>query len=103
MAGQGREDFMKREKQRLTNMWVAVALLFLGSSLPVFAQSAPDGLRLGDPRLGGTGCPQGSVSTVLSPDGQSLSLIFEQFSLEVGGTTGRKTDQKFCHVGVPIK
>jgi hypothetical protein len=32
---------------------------------------------------GGTGCPQGTVSTAVSPDGSSLSILFDEFRAEV--------------------
>lgn len=52
----------------------------------------------------GTGCPQGTVSTTISPDGSSLSVIFDEFRAEVpqydgnndnDGTTsrGRRNDR----------
>ncbi len=31
----------------------------------------------------GSGCPEGTVRTVVSPDGESLSLLFDQFRSEV--------------------
>lgn len=31
----------------------------------------------------GTGCPQGTVSTAISPDGSSLSILFDEFRVEV--------------------
>ncbi len=31
----------------------------------------------------GTGCPQGTVSTAVSPDGASLSILFDEFRAEV--------------------
>lgn len=31
----------------------------------------------------GTGCPQGTVSTVISPDGSSFSVLFDEFRAEV--------------------
>jgi hypothetical protein len=31
----------------------------------------------------GSGCPQGSVSTAISPDGSSLSILFDEFRVEV--------------------
>lgn len=31
----------------------------------------------------GTGCPQGTVSTAVSPDGSSLSVLFDEFRAEV--------------------
>ncbi|MGE0615149.1 MAG: DUF4360 domain-containing protein, partial [Bacteriovoracia bacterium] len=34
---------------------------------------------------GGEGCPQGTASSVLSPDAQQISVIFDQYSVEAGG------------------
>jgi hypothetical protein len=31
----------------------------------------------------GTGCPQGSVTSIVSPDGTSMSLLFDEFRVEV--------------------
>ena len=31
----------------------------------------------------GTGCPVGTVTSIVSPDGQSLSLLFDEFRVEV--------------------
>lgn len=85
-------------------VWVAFSIIveIAFSILPSFAQSAPDGLRLGDPRYGGSGCPQGSVSAALSPDARSLSLIFDQLTIQAGGTGSKSSAQTSCRVGVPI-
>ena len=40
---------------------------------------ASDDISLGEPGYGGSGCPQGSASTILSPDGKSLSILFDEF------------------------
>jgi hypothetical protein len=64
--------------------------------------SARDDIRLGQPGYGGTGCPSGSVSTTLSPDQKSLSLIFDEYSVSAGGETGRSFDRKSCNVAIPV-
>lgn len=64
--------------------------------------SARDDIRLGEPGYGGTGCPSGSVSTTLSPDQKSLSLIFDEYSVSAGGDTGRSFDRKSCNVAIPV-
>lgn len=38
---------------------------------------------IGEPQISGDGCPQGSVSATLSPDGSAISLIFDNFNLSV--------------------
>jgi len=57
---------------------------------------------LGIPGYGGSGCPAGSVSTTLSPDFKTLSLIFDQYEVAAGGTTGRSYDRKSCNVAIPV-
>ncbi len=52
-----------------------IILFFISSAR---AQVVFDGLT-----YKGTGCPQGSVSTVLSPDGSSFSVLFDEFRAEV--------------------
>ncbi len=67
------------------------------------AQINPDDISLGEPGYGGTGCPSGTVSTTLSPDAKSLSLIFDQYQVSTGGETGRTFDRKSCNVAIPVR
>jgi Domain of unknown function (DUF4360) len=76
----------------------AVALSALASAVPASA----DDIALGTPGYGGSGCPAGSVSTVLSPDMKTLSLIFDQYEVSAGGMTGRSFDRKSCNVAIPV-
>lgn len=52
-----------------------IALLFLMIQTQVFAQS----YQITSAQATGSGCPQGSLSVTLSPDLQSISIIFDQF------------------------
>lgn len=67
-------------------------------SAPVFAGD----ISLGQPGYGGTGCPTGSVSATLSPDAKSLSLLFDQYQVSVGGKTGKSFDRKSCNIAIPV-
>ena len=67
-------------------------------SAPVFAGD----ISLGEPGYGGTGCPDGTVSVTLSPDQKSLSLLFDQYQVEVGGDTGKSFDRKSCNIAIPV-
>jgi hypothetical protein len=67
-------------------------------SAPVFA----DDISLGEPGYGGTGCPAGTVSVTLSPDAKSLSLLFDQYEVAVGGETGKSFDRKSCNIAIPV-
>lgn len=76
-------------------MLLFFAILF---AVPAFA----DDISLGEPGYGGTGCPGGTVSATLSPDAKSLSLLFDQYQLAVGGTTGKSFDRKSCNIAIPV-
>ncbi len=81
--------------------------LLLGSiaALGALAMAAPasaDNISLGIPGYGGSGCPSGSVSTTLSPDQRSLSLLFDEYQVSAGGSTGRGFDRKSCNVAIPV-
>jgi Domain of unknown function (DUF4360) len=54
-------------------------------SLPAFAQEA-------------NGCPEGSYSIVVSPDGTTLSILFDQFTLESSGPR-----RKVCRISSPLE
>lgn len=75
------------------------ALALLASSISAFSQ---DTIQLGYPASGGNGCPAGTASAVLSPDGKALSIIFDQFVTEAGQGSGRTMDRKSCNIAVPV-
>jgi len=60
----------------------AWALLF---SLPAMAQDA-------------NGCPEGSYRIVMSPDGTTLSVLFDKFTVESSGASPRKA----CRISAPL-
>lgn len=62
----------------------------------------PNTISLGEPGYGGNGCPSGSASATLSPDGKSLSILFDSFSAEAGGDTHRSIDRKSCNIAIPV-
>lgn len=78
------------------NILLACSLLL---SAPTFAAD----ISLGIPGYGGTGCPDGTVSATLSPDAKSLSLLFDQYQVSVGGTTGKSFDRKSCNIAIPVR
>jgi hypothetical protein len=56
------------------------ALLFLFLSFSALAQS---NISFEQITTIGTGCPEGTVTSIVSPDGRSLSLLFDEFRVEV--------------------
>lgn len=53
------------------------------STLAFFATAANAQVVFNNLTHSGTGCPQGTVSSVVSPDGSSMSIIFDEFRAEV--------------------
>ncbi|MDP2368163.1 DUF4360 domain-containing protein [Rhodoferax sp.] len=77
-------------------------LLLTAMMLGAPAFAAQD-ISLGQPGYGGTGCPAGTVSVTLSPDAKSLSLLFDQYQVAVGGETGKSFDRKSCNIAIPVR
>lgn len=77
------------------------------TSLLLGSVTASAGGDLNDVQLGqvgsaGTGCPIGTVETVLSPDKKSLSVLFDGFVLEAGPSIGKKLVRKNCTLAIPV-
>jgi len=79
---------------------LAIAALLVGSS--VAGASYADDIALGEPGYGGTGCPDGSASVTLSPDEKSLSIIFDEYYVEAGGSTNKSFERKSCNIAIPV-
>lgn len=60
------------------------------------------GLGIQMPSYGGTGCPQGSVSAVLSPDQKTLSVLFDSYIAHAGGATGADRSAVNCQLNIPF-
>ena len=61
-----------------------------------------DDISLGMPGYGGNGCPDQSVSATLSPDAKALSLLFDSYQVQAGGSSGHSFDRKSCNVAIPV-
>jgi hypothetical protein len=77
-------------------------LILLASAALLATSTLADDISLGTPGYGGTGCPEGTVSATLSPDKKSLSLLFDQYQVAVGGTSGKSFDRKSCNIAIPV-
>lgn len=62
-----------------------------------------ESLTIGEPQYGGNGCPAGTASATISPDGSAISILFDQYMAEAGNTTGRRIDRKSCNLAIPIQ
>lgn len=79
-----------------TRNWILLSLFTL-SLLP---DALADGIRLGTPEYGGSGCPGGSASVALSPDQNAISILFDQYVVEAGGA--KSFDRKNCNIAIPV-
>ena len=78
---------------------ILLATVFISSAA---SMAHADDISLGVPGYGGSGCPSDSVSATISPDGKSLSLLFDNYIVEAGGETGKAFDRKTCNVAIPV-
>jgi hypothetical protein len=84
----GDKDFRPLPKQKLKRYllekgdFIMKSFLFLASAI-FFATAANAQINFNNVTYTGTGCPQGTVSTAVSPDGSSLSILFDEFRAEV--------------------
>lgn len=76
--------------------------ILLFSAMMLGAPAFAADISLGEPGYGGTGCPAGTVSVTLSPDAKSLSLLFDQYQVAVGGDTGKSFNRKSCNIAIPV-
>ena len=54
------------------------------------------------PASADSGCPAGTVQTIVSPDGMTLSLLFDQFAVSAPAGAARTFAKKTCEVLVPL-
>jgi hypothetical protein len=75
------EPFLKRYFLEKGD-FIMKSFLLLASAI-FFATAANAQINFNSVTYTGTGCPQGTVSTTVSPDGTSLSILFDEFRAEV--------------------
>ncbi|MBE9037370.1 DUF4360 domain-containing protein [aff. Roholtiella sp. LEGE 12411] len=87
----------KRTSMNFVKAFLTAATLITASVGPAFANEKVEILGA---EYGGNGCPEGSASVSVSPDGQELSILFDQFI-----AVGNKAEQrrKNCNLSIPIK
>ncbi len=78
-------------------------LLTAMTVLMAVAAQADDDIRLGEPKYGGTGCPAGSAAVALSPDQKELSVLFDSYTLQAGGSSPSTIDRKNCQLAIPVR
>ncbi|TMW61753.1 hypothetical protein Poli38472_010816 [Pythium oligandrum] len=56
--------------------------------------------KLGKPTFLGSGCPADSIAIVPAKDGQSMSVLFSQFTAST--SADRHRDRKTCNLAIPV-
>ncbi len=82
-------------------MKIQIGIVLSLIALTLTPNAMAEGIELGEPAYGGTGCPAGSASVSVSPDGGAVSLLFDQYVVEAGDT--KSFDRKNCNIAVPVK
>ena len=77
--------------------------LVLISTITANYTAFAEGLQLGQPAYGGSGCPAGTASITLSPDESALSILFDSYSVEAGRATNKTVDRKSCNISIPVQ
>ena len=65
--------------------------------------AAPPGVYINSVTYGGSGCPQGSVGSLFSPDRTSLTLIFDQYVASAGPNVPITESRKSCQIAADIR
>ncbi len=87
----------RRTSINFVGTFLATATAIAASIAPALAAPKVQILGAG---YGGSGCPDGSASVTVSPDGQELTLLFDKFIAE--GSKARAS-RKSCNLSIPIK
>jgi hypothetical protein len=77
-------------------------LLVTAAAALLAASAYAQNLTIGQVGYGGPGCPNGSASVILSPDATAVSILFDQYSVESGGSSGKRLDRKSCNLTIPV-
>ena len=76
-----------------------ICVIFSAMTQLAFAESTAP-FTIGDPVVEGSGCPDGTYSVVLSPDGTELSILYSAFTAQTDAT--HTYDFSNCNLAIPI-
>lgn len=63
---------------------------------------APPQVSMLDVNYLGTGCADGTIVPVMSPDQQVISILFSDYITQAGPGSGRSQDSKNCQMQIPL-
>jgi len=89
----------------LASLFAAISVLATPIASP---HSPPPGLDLSKVyirgiKYGGTGCPQGSTSIIISPNRDTFTLIFDKYVASIGPGVDITETRKNCQISVDLQ
>lgn len=72
----------------------------------VYAQSSPSGVLITNVTISGSGCSNTSASAAISPDSRALSILFDNYMVEIGNGSENQNStslQKNCRIQISLQ
>lgn len=98
---------------RFSATTAALSLLGLAAAVPTLQTREVDlgeGIKVDGASVdilgftaGGSGCPQGTVHSMMSEDKKTVTTIFDQWSAEYGKDVSPNNNRKFCQMTLKVK
>ncbi|WP_022952538.1 DUF4360 domain-containing protein [Leucothrix mucor] len=82
---------------------LVTSLLVMAAAQSAHANPDLSNVTLQDVGYGGNGCPAGSASVTISPDKQSVSVLFDEYIAEAGGQGQRTFSRMKCDIAFSLK
>jgi hypothetical protein len=90
--------------QLTTVLGLALALVAApAAARPAANEPDPGTVTIQNVGYGGTGCPQGSVSTIFSPDLTTLTMIFDSYVASLGPGIAVTESRKNCQLNLDVR
>lgn len=83
-------------------MMMKSLLVTFVSSIALVAAQAPSNFYFESLRYGGSGCPQGSVSLIVSNDRTTFTAIFDKFVASIGNGVPITENRKNCQINAKV-
>jgi hypothetical protein len=75
----------------------------LASPVTQDVQQAPQQVTISSSRYSGSGCPQGSVSSIISPDKTTITFGFDSFQAQIGPNAPQTAQNKNCQLHLDLR
>lgn len=83
--------------------FVLLPAAVLASPLDQSTQQAPQQVTISSSTYSGSGCPQGSVSSIISPDKTTITFGFDSFQALIGPSAPQGGQNKNCQLHLDLR